>query len=51
MNTLYTSDGCSYSGLTEEIVITLRSELGQSTTFVSKETYDAYVIDHSVEMD
>lgn len=42
----YTSDGCSYEGMSEEIVIALRTELGHSTTFVDKETYDAYVTAH-----
>jgi hypothetical protein len=40
---LYTSDGASYEGMSEEVVIALRLELGRETTFVSKEEYDAYV--------
>jgi hypothetical protein len=40
---LYTSDGCSYEGMSEEVVIALRTELGRSTTFVSKEEYEAYI--------
>jgi len=38
---LYTSDGCSYEGMTEETIIRLRSELGKSTIFIDKETFDA----------
>ena len=40
---LYTSDGCSYEGMSAETVSALRSELGRSTEFVSKEVYDAYI--------
>ena len=40
---LYTSDGCSYEGMSAEVVTQLRSELGRSTTYVTKEEYDAYV--------
>jgi hypothetical protein len=36
---LYTSDGCSYEGMDEYTVITLRTELGKSTTFVDEPTY------------
>ena len=43
---LYTSDGCSYEGMSAETVTSLRSELGRSTEFVSKEEYDAYVAAH-----
>lgn len=42
----YTSDGCAYEGLTETTIIALRSDLGKSTTFVDKATYDAYVAVH-----
>jgi hypothetical protein len=38
---LYTSDGCSYSGMDSATVVRLRLELGRSTTFVDKETFDA----------
>jgi hypothetical protein len=40
---LYTSDGCAYEGMSEEVVTTLRTELGRSTIFVTKEVYDAYI--------
>ena len=40
---LYTSDGCSYEGMSEETVTALRTELGRSTTFVTKEEYEAYI--------
>jgi len=40
---LYTSDGCSYEGMSEEVVIALRTELGRETTFVTKEEYKAYI--------
>lgn len=40
---LYTSDGCAYEGMSEATVIALRTELGRSTTFVTKEEYDAYI--------
>lgn len=43
---LYTSDGCSYEGMSEVTVINLRLELGRSTTFVDKATYDALVAAH-----
>jgi hypothetical protein len=42
----YTSDGCSYEGMSEEIVVALRTELGRETEFVSKEVYDAYIAAH-----
>jgi hypothetical protein len=47
---LYTSDGCSYSGMDEATVINLRLELGRSTIFVDKATHDAYVIAHAVRL-
>jgi len=40
---LYTSDGYTYEGMDEETVQRLRSELGRSTTFVTKAEYDAYI--------
>ena len=43
---LYTSDGCSYEGMSADIVTALRTELGRSTTYVSKEEYDAYIQAH-----
>lgn len=43
MPTLYTSDGCCYDGMDAETVTRLRLELGKSTTFVDKETYDAFM--------
>jgi hypothetical protein len=42
----YTSDGCNYTGMTQDTVTALRTELGQSTTFVDKITYDVYVAAH-----
>lgn len=43
MFTLYTSDGCSYIGMSEETVRTLRTELGRETVFVTKEQYEAII--------
>ena len=43
---LYTSDGCSYDGMSEEVVIALRTELNRETTFVTKEEYEAYIAAH-----
>lgn len=43
---LYTDDGWKYEGMSEQIVIALRTELGRSTVFVDQETYDAYVAAH-----
>lgn len=43
---LYTSDYCSYEGMSAEVVIALRAELNQETVFIDKETYDAYVEAH-----
>lgn len=43
---LYTADGYAYEGMNEETVTALRLELGKTTTFVDKETYDAYVVAH-----
>jgi hypothetical protein len=40
---LYTSDGCSYEGMDEETVTRLRTELGRSTTYVTKEEYDVII--------
>jgi hypothetical protein len=39
----YTSDGCSYEGMSEEVITSLRTELGRETTFVTKEEYDTYI--------
>lgn len=36
----YTSDGCSYEGMSEETVCALRAEAGLVTRFVTKEVYD-----------
>lgn len=38
----YTSDGCSYEGMSADLVTSLRTDLGRSTTFVTKEEYEAY---------
>jgi len=46
MSTLYTSDGCMYEGMDSATVTSLRAELGRSTTFVDKATYDAYLAAH-----
>lgn len=40
---LYTSDGCSYEGMSDAIVTALRLELGKATTFVDQATYEAYI--------
>lgn len=37
MDTLYTSDGCTYSGMSQETVERLRGELGRTTEWVTKE--------------
>ena len=36
----YTSDGCSYTGMSAETVCRLRLELGKETTFITKEEFD-----------
>ena len=43
---LYTDDGWKYEGMSEETVIALRAELGRSTVFVDRETYNAYIATH-----
>lgn len=43
METLYTADGCSYTGMTRETVERLRAELGCKTEWVSKEVYDSFL--------
>lgn len=40
---LYTSDGCTYEGMTEETVMALRAERSLLTRFVSKEVYDKFM--------
>lgn len=40
---LYTSDGCSYEGMSADTVTALRTELGRSTIFITKEQYDAII--------
>ena len=40
---LYTSDGCSYEGMSADIVTALRTELGRETVYVTKEEYDAII--------
>lgn len=40
----YTDDGCSYEGMSEETITSLRTDLGKSTTFVDEATYKAYCI-------
>ena len=40
---LYTSDGCSYEGMSQDTVTRLRTELGKDTIFVDKQTYEAYI--------
>lgn len=37
---LYTSDGCSYVGMSEETVIRLREELGRTTIFITEAEYN-----------
>jgi len=41
MGTLYTADGCSYTGMTRETVERLRAELGRGTEWVTKEVYES----------
>lgn len=36
----YTSDGCGYDGMSKEVITALRTELGCSTTFITKKDYD-----------
>lgn len=43
---LYTSDGCAYQGMSDEMVTSLRTELGRTTTFITKAEYDAYILAH-----
>jgi hypothetical protein len=43
---LYTSDGCSYEGMSAEVVTALRTELGRETVYITKEEYDAYIQAH-----
>ena len=40
---LYTSDGCSYDGMDQDTVIRLRTELGRTGTFITKEEYDTLI--------
>lgn len=42
----YTSDGSIYEGMSQDLIISLRSELGRSTTFVDRETYDQFIATH-----
>lgn len=42
----YTDDGCRYEGMDQATVISLRSALGRSTTFVDKAAYEAYIAAH-----
>lgn len=42
----YTDDGCTYEGMSENTIISLRADLGKPTTFVDKATYDAYTAAH-----
>lgn len=46
---LYTSDGFAYFGMDESTVTALRSELGRSTTFVTKDIYDQYLATYGVK--
>lgn len=42
MDTLYTSDGCAYTGMSQETVERLRADLGRTpTVFITKEEYEA----------
>lgn len=43
MDTLYTSDGRSYFGMSQETVQSLLDDMNLKSTFVDKATYDAYV--------
>lgn len=40
---LYTSDGYTYEGMSEETVYALREEAGLVTRFVTKEVYDEMI--------
>jgi hypothetical protein len=40
METLYTSDGLIYTGMSQETVQAMLTAQGSSATFVSKETFD-----------
>lgn len=40
---LYTSDGCKYSGMSEDTIMALRAERGHLTRFVTKEVYDEMI--------
>jgi hypothetical protein len=44
---LYTSDGCSYEGMSAETVIALRTEIGRETVYITKEEYDVIVATQS----
>jgi len=39
----YTSDGCTYFGMDQDTITSLRTELGLSTVFVDQATYDSFV--------
>lgn len=41
MNTLYTTDGYYYIGMSEETIRSLRLEQGKNTTFISQEEFNA----------
>lgn len=41
MNILYTSDGCIYTGMTQEAVQNMLNEQGSIATFVIQEVFDA----------
>ena len=36
---IYTSDGCCYTGMSEETVVALRTEIGKTTTLISEQDY------------
>ena len=39
----YTSDGSSYTGMNQETVTKLRTELGRETVYITKEEYDIII--------
>lgn len=40
---LFTSDGCTYEGMSEAKVIALRLELGRATTFITELEFNAII--------
>lgn len=40
---LYTSDICSYEGMSQETVTRLRTELGRETVYITEEAYNVLI--------